>query len=102
QRGPIVYSMESVDVPEDQSIFNIAIPSDIEFEKVHSEIASSQIVALKGQAELVQEPEWKGQLYREISYREPKPVNVKLVPYYAWGNRGEKTEMTVWMPIIRV
>src|SRR5699024_9845605 len=30
QRGPIVYSMESVDVPEDQSIFNIAIPSDIE------------------------------------------------------------------------
>lgn len=101
KRGPIVYSMESVDVPQDQSIFNIAIPSGIKFKKVRSEIGSSEVVALKGKAKLIQEPEWKGQLYQEISQKEPKPVSIELVPYYAWGNRGGKTDMTVWMPIIR-
>ena len=29
-----------------------------------------------------------------------KPVKIKLIPYYAWANRG-KTDMTVWMPLIR-
>lgn len=26
-------------------------------------------------------------------------VKVRLIPYYAWGNRG-KSEMTVWMPAV--
>ncbi|MDR8391931.1 glycoside hydrolase family 127 protein [Aliifodinibius sp. S!AR15-10] len=101
KRGPIVYSMESVDAPDDESIFNIAIPSDIEFNQVRSKIGSSRVVALEGQARSIPEQEWKGQLYREVSQKEPKPVDVKLVPYYAWGNRGNQTDMTVWMPIIR-
>ena len=31
---------------------------------------------------------------------ETKTVNIRLIPYYAWGNRG-KGEMTVWMPLAR-
>jgi DUF1680 family protein len=27
-------------------------------------------------------------------------VDIRLIPYYAWGNRG-KGEMTVWMPLAR-
>ncbi|MCW9705272.1 aceric acid hydrolase [Fodinibius salsisoli] len=101
KRGPIVYSMESVDVPKSESIFDIAIPSDIKFEKVRKQIGSSEVVALKGQAKLVQDPEWEGQLYREVSAKEPTPVGIQLMPYYAWGNRGSETNMTVWMPVIR-
>ena len=26
-----------------------------------------------------------------------KRQTIRLIPYYAWGNRG-KSEMTVWMP----
>ena len=29
-----------------------------------------------------------------------KTVDIRLIPYYAWGNRG-KAEMTVWMPLAR-
>ena len=25
-------------------------------------------------------------------------IDVKLVPYYAWGNRG-RSEMSVWLPL---
>src|SRR5699024_8998239 len=31
KRGPVVYSLESVDFPEDKSIFDVTIPSDIQF-----------------------------------------------------------------------
>ena len=27
-------------------------------------------------------------------------IYIRLIPYYAWGNRG-KAEMTVWMPLAR-
>jgi DUF1680 family protein len=27
-------------------------------------------------------------------------IDVRLVPYYAWGNRAEG-EMTVWIPLLR-
>lgn len=37
--------------------------------------------------------------YRPVVQAE-KTVNIRLIPYYAWGNRG-KGEMTVWMPLAR-
>lgn len=30
----------------------------------------------------------------------PKAADLRLIPYYAWANRG-KTETTVWMPLGR-
>jgi DUF1680 family protein len=46
------------------------------------------------------EPDWSGQLYRELSGTRPQPIDLKLIPYYAWGNRGQ-SEMTVWLPLGR-
>ncbi len=39
------------------------------------------------------------QLYS--AYRQPKWThqNVRLVPYFAWGNRG-RGEMSVWLPVL--
>ena len=37
-------------------------------------------------------------LYREVEPRAPRPITVKAVPYYAWGNRGD-TDMSVWIPV---
>jgi hypothetical protein len=39
-------------------------------------------------------------LYREFTPAEPAPVAVRLIPYYAWGNRGQ-SEMTVWLALGR-
>ena len=36
-------------------------------------------------------------LYREAVATQPRSFELTLVPYYAWGNRGD-TDMSVWIP----
>ena len=57
------------------------------------------VMALTGEARLLQKTNWTDALYKEVntSY---KPIKIKLVPYYAWANRG-RSDMTVWMPLMR-
>ena len=80
-------------------IDNVLIPADIRLTPKKIIIEGSPIVALDGTARLVDEVSWKDTLYREVG-KADKPVNIRLIPYYAWGNRG-KAEMTVWMPLAR-
>ena len=54
---------------------------------------------LEGKARLASATSWEGVLYRPVVQAE-KTVDIRLIPYYAWGNRG-KGEMTVWMPLAR-
>lgn len=98
KRGPVVYCMESADLPN-QSVFDVAIPAAIKLQPVAMKIAEGNIVALTGQAKLLQSGSWKNTLYKEVNTNY-KTVNIKLIPYYAWANRG-KTDMTVWMNLMR-
>ena len=44
-------------------------------------------------------PAWTaGELYREAGRPDVRPIELKLVPYFAWGNRGD-AEMSVWLPL---
>lgn len=95
QRGPIVYCLESNDLGG-LSIDDIAIPLDAKFTPVDMTIDGSRIKALEGEVINRSEASWKGLLYREATAKK-QMVKVRLIPYYAWGNRG-KSEMTVWMP----
>lgn len=36
--------------------------------------------------------------YRPVSPKKPAQIDLRLIPCYAWGNRG-KTEMSVWLPV---
>jgi DUF1680 family protein len=100
KRGPVVYCIESVDMPKNQKIFDVAIPSGISFQPKLVKIENSDIYALEGQARLISNSGWQNKLYKEVSKTAPQSVNIRLVPYYAWGNRGH-AEMAVWMPLIR-
>ena len=95
QRGPIIYCLESNDL-NGVDIDNIAIPVDAKFEKRETTIAGSRMFALEVDAVERNEKSWKNTLYREFN-REKKNVKIRLIPYFAWGNRG-KSEMTVWVP----
>jgi uncharacterized protein len=100
KRGPVVYCMESNDVPKEQSITALAIASKTDLKPVTRTIANNTIVLLEGKAKLVQQKNWNGQLYREISSQPAVDVPIRLIPYFAWGNRGH-SEMYVWLPLIR-
>ena len=99
KRGPIVYCLESADLPKGVKIDDVIIPSDIRFTPVMTEIDGHPVMSLEGVANVAQEASWQGQLYREVGAAGPQ-IPITLIPYYAWGNRG-KSEMTVWMPLQR-
>ena len=95
QRGPIIYCLESNDL-NGVDIDNVAIPVDAKFEPVEMNIDGSRIMALETEAVNRSEKSWSNTLYREVS-KDKNKVKIRLIPYYAWGNRG-KSEMTVWIP----
>ena len=97
QRGPIVYCLESNDL-KGVDIDNIAIPVHAKFSPVEINIAGSRMMALEGNVVNRNENNWQGQLYREVG-KQKQQLKVRLIPYYAWGNRG-KSEMTIWIPAV--
>jgi uncharacterized protein len=98
KRGPLVYCLESADLPNN-NIFNVAIPAAIKFKEVPVKIEGSQLVALYGDAKISKQTNWKNSLYKELN-NNLQPIKIKLIPYYAWANRGN-TDMTVWMNLLR-
>ena len=99
KRGPLVYCLESIDIEGGKRIDDVLIPTDIKFTPKKITIEGSPIVALEGTANLASNASWEGTLYRPVGQANQK-VNIRLIPYYAWGNRG-KAEMTVWIPVSR-
>jgi len=98
KRGPVVYCLESTDLPG-KSIFNAFIPTATTFEAKPIQIDDAEMMSLVGTAKLISDGDWKNVLYRPV---ENKNINaeIKLVPYFAWGNRGH-SEMSVWLPVSR-
>jgi uncharacterized protein len=66
---------------------------------VPMKIDIGNIIALTGEASVLQNSNWKNTLYKEVNTK-TTPVKIKLIPYYAWANRGQ-TDMTVWIPLGR-
>ncbi|MES2647005.1 MAG: glycoside hydrolase family 127 protein [Bacteroidota bacterium] len=95
KRGPIVYCIESID---GKDIFDIALPSNVTFSTKMVRIDNSDVLQLTGRGLQLNKGNWKNKLYRNLSVIAPKQIQVQLIPYYAWGNRG-KTDMSVWMPV---
>ncbi|GAB3010444.1 glycoside hydrolase family 127 protein [Niabella terrae] len=98
KRGPVVYCLESPDL-KGADVFDIAIPADIQLRPEADQIDNGKFMALVGAARGLNSGSWSHTLYRAIS-NEPVPVPIKLIPYYAWANRGA-SDMTVWMPLMR-
>jgi len=98
KRGPIVYCVENTD-QNNQDIFNLMLPANAVFTTVPVKIDEGNVLALVTTAKATTNTQWKNKLYQPIT-NNYKTVPLKLIPYYAWANRG-KSDMTVWLPLIR-
>jgi len=97
QRGPVVYCLESPDLPPGIHISDVRIPADLSLTSRYDQRLLDGVVVLEGKV-LAQSPgDWSGTLYREMAHPELRPINVKFIPYSVWQNRG-KSEMSVWLP----
>ena len=97
-RGPIVYCLESPDLPAAARVSEIRIPRDIKLKPRHAVALLDGVTVLEGKALREPEGDWTGALYRERIQKRFKPQPIRLIPYYAWANRGV-SEMTIWMPV---
>ena len=100
-RGPIVYCLEGQDIEGGYRINDIALDDDIELKEVKMSIAGHSFIALEGEAKLVNNQQWNNQtLYRELTKAPKTKVKIRLIPYYAWDNRGID-DMSLWLPLER-
>lgn len=92
QRGPVVYCAEGVDNKGDVLSLSLAEEGTICEEKFAPDLLGG-IVPLTAEG-------WRVQPTVELySQKRPdqEPEEIRLVPYYTWGNRGEN-QMRVWLP----
>ena len=98
KRGPIVYCLESKDLPKGEKVVDIALNYKANLQPQLIKIANSDIMSLTGIAEVRNENNWKNKLYKEVSLNNTNTTHsIRLIPYYAWDNRGH-ANMETWIP----
>nr|WP_201468830.1 beta-L-arabinofuranosidase domain-containing protein [Microbacterium hydrocarbonoxydans] len=98
QRGPVVYALESTDLPDGVTLERAALRRGTAIETARSTIAGSPVTVLTTQLAVIPDTD-EDALYADLDDTELQTVPVTLIPYFAWGNRGS-SEMSVWMPVV--
>ncbi|MCY3832504.1 MAG: glycoside hydrolase family 127 protein [Chloroflexi bacterium] len=96
-RGPIVYCLEGVDLPAGVSILDVYAPDDMGLSASREDDLLGGVMAIKGVARHITERNGSKALYLEAGNEREENLEITLIPYYAWNNRGVG-EMTVWLP----
>lgn len=99
-RGPIVYCLESTDLPAGVPLQDVRLCPDGALAPRFDRNLLGGVSTLTARAQLVANATWKHELYRELRTAPAKLIDVRLIPYYAWSNRGP-SQMTVWLPLGR-
>ena len=106
--GPLVYCLESEDLGEGRRLTDVALDlaGNLSFTPRRERIGGADVLTLTVPGIALPRRAWKpGELYREIApgaERSVASVDLKLIPYFAWGNRhegGAEDEMSVWIPV---
>ncbi|MFR9595926.1 MAG: beta-L-arabinofuranosidase domain-containing protein [Rikenellaceae bacterium] len=95
--GPLVYCLEGHDLPEGVAIEDVILPVDASIEVKFEEELLGGVNSLSVEALSRSKGYEQGSLYAPIKGGY-ETVALKMIPYYAWANRGE-SEMTVFVPL---
>jgi DUF1680 family protein len=98
-RGPVIYCIESCDIPANTKLQNIFFSGTSEFTPIYKPSLLGGITVLQGKVYLINNLPGN-KLYKTVKNdKDLSTINISLIPYYAWNNRGIG-EMAVWMPVI--
>jgi DUF1680 family protein len=98
-RGPIVYCMEEADNGDNLHLCQVeeqVLRSGKGIEVVENHALGHRLNVLEVPGVRTLDKDEGASLYRKVSEPLEKKVTLRLVPYYAWNNRGEG-EMSVWI-----
>ncbi|MEO2003480.1 MAG: beta-L-arabinofuranosidase domain-containing protein, partial [Candidatus Poribacteria bacterium] len=96
KRGPIVYCLESQDLPEGVRVRDVVVPADAELVPRSEGELLGGVTVIEGDAIAMGTDDWEGRLYRPLSEPSATRIRARFIPYYTWANRGE-SEMSVWL-----
>jgi len=96
-RGPIVYCLESVDLAERVDIDNVRVPQNAKWASRRESNLLGGVTVLETTA-LVRPKKPMKELYRRLPRKSAQPTPLRMIPYYAWNNRGS-SDMAVWLPV---
>lgn len=96
-RGPLVYCLESTDLPPGTNIDAVSIDTGGDWAARWSPDLLGGVMTVTGPGVVASSPDWSDrELYRRLEAHTAAVISVRLIPYYAWANRG-RSEMTVWL-----
>ena len=98
KRGPIVYCLETADLPEGASITDVYLDANESLTPVFEPETLGGVVSLQGTL-LLRKHKKEPKMYNEVDTPEFQKIRSKLIPYYTWSNRGHG-EMTVFLPVV--
>lgn len=94
-KGPVVYCAEEADNGKNLHLFRVLPEEPVTERKVR--IEGQTFPALYVKARKLSVTDDAGTLYKKYQRPEYESAEIKMIPYFAWANRGEN-EMLVWMP----
>ncbi|VGO21733.1 glycoside hydrolase family 127 protein [Pontiella sulfatireligans] len=97
KRGPLVYCVESPDLPEGAGILDVYFSGNADLRVEHRPDFLGGVSTINGSVLLRSDA--KSGMYRTVKKPEFKLYETQFVPYYVWSNRGT-AEMTVFMPVV--
>jgi DUF1680 family protein len=97
KRGPIVYCLESPDLPEGIRMQDLVVPAGTKLRPHHRPELLEGVTVIEAATLVRKSVDWGGALYRPLQRYAERHINVSFIPYYAWSNRGA-SEMSVWLP----
>jgi len=98
-RGPLVYCLESPDLSAAIQVSDVAVSAQTKFTARFDKSILGGVTVLEGEALILPGPSKTESLYGIQSTSGMKKVAVRLIPYYAWANRGI-SHMAVWLPFV--
>ena len=97
KRGPLVYCVESPDLPEQTGILDVFLDSQSDFNVVEKESLLGGVSVIE--ANMFIRKDSPTTLYSSVQKPQWESFKTQLVPYYAWSNRGT-SEMSVFLPVL--
>jgi DUF1680 family protein len=97
RRGPIVYCLESTDLPPGVRVEDVSIGADAKLAARFDPDLLGGVTVVESEGVATLSGDWEGKLYRPLNRDEARKLPVRFIPYFAWSNRG-RSEMSVWVP----
>ena len=99
QRGPIVYCLESPDLPNGVRVQDVSIPADATLAARYDAEAAGRRDGHRDQcAGPGRRATGRASSIARYAARRNERIRVRFIPYFAWSNRGP-SEMSVWLPV---